>query len=161
MKNSDITPNLLKMKIIILFLFCVILVATKTLDNTTLSSSSLLDGKIVGGKPAIPRIMKYMASLKINRKHFCGGCLISKVHVLSSAQCVSIIEIHGGINHANASVLLGTTRILGYGINRKVARIEYHPNFNPSNPLDTSAFDIGLILVCKSRFHLFIQTFIN
>ena len=91
--------------------------------------------------------MRFMASLRINDKHFCGGCLISKAHVLTAGQCVHVMNFESGGYFMNSTVLLGTTRIFGIGVTRNVKDAEYHPNFSPSNPTVTCSFDIGVVLV--------------
>ena len=113
----------------------------------TALGSSLLDSKISGGTRAVPRIFKFMASLKIDKLHFCGGCLISKKHILTAGQCIHIIKVQGGENFAKITILLGTNKLSGSGIICKAKDVEHHPDFDNSNLMETSAFDIGVILV--------------
>ena len=117
------------------------------------SNLSTLGSKIVGGETVLQGTIRYMASLRINKNHFCGGCLISSVHVLTAAQCINTIYSFGGENYINTTVFFGSTKSSGIGIIRGVKSIEHHPNFDPFNRKHSSAFDIGLILVSFLSFH--------
>ena len=88
-----------------------------------------------------------MASLRINAIHFGGGALISDSYILTAAECIETIRIHGGDNFANTTVLLGTSFRSGPGVVINVKNVDHHDQYNPIYPWETSAFDVGLILV--------------
>ena len=111
-------------------------------------NSSLLDGKVINGFPVVQQDVKFMASLKMNSIHFCGGCVISTKHILTAGQCIYLIKLQGVMDFANIIVWLGTIHLFGYGITRNVKDLEHHPQFDPLAPRETCAFDIGVILVC-------------
>ena len=94
--------------------------------------------------------MKFMASLRIRLIHFCGGCLISKVHILTAGSCIDFIKTHGGENYYKTTILLGTIEFFGIGLVRSVKDLEHHDLYKPDNKPETSAFDIGVILVSFS-----------
>ncbi|XP_053483666.1 granzyme B(G,H) [Ictalurus furcatus] len=66
---------------------------------------------IIGGNEVKPHSRPYMASVQINNKHNCGGCLIRNDYVLTAAHCVANID-HSGKD--KLEVLLGA-----HNINRK------------------------------------------
>ena len=111
------------------------------------SSLPLLEAKIVEGEPVEEGTMKFMASLRINLIHFCGGSLISKMFILTAGQCINIIFNMGGGNFVNATALLGTISLSGPGIEADVIDVDHHEQFSPTCPEQTSPFDVGLILV--------------
>ena len=84
--------------------------------------------------------MKFMASLRINWKHFCGGCLISWRHVLTAGQCIVYMVSKTKPSFYGANVMLG-------GMAHEIKDFHVNNKFNPLKIKMTRAFDIGLILV--------------
>lgn len=71
-----------------------LLVADACLVNLTQSASQnygvpLLDGRIVGGKPAFIENYPYQASLLYFTSHICGAVIISDYYVVTAAHCTA------------------------------------------------------------------------
>ena len=128
----------------------VIIVVTNcciTFFHITVYNASLLDSKIINGNLANETELPYMASLQIEGKHICGGCLISEEHVLSSAQCIIHILKYGGHNFINATVVIGVTDLSKNGIIHTI-RYVHHFHYTRNNEfIVEEAYDVGLILV--------------
>uniref|UniRef100_A0A8C2EQI6 Peptidase S1 domain-containing protein n=1 Tax=Cyprinus carpio TaxID=7962 RepID=A0A8C2EQI6_CYPCA len=57
------------------------------LTNSTISLSARVNVDIVNGKEAKPHSRPYMVSLQKDKKHICGGFLISDEFVMTAAHC--------------------------------------------------------------------------
>lgn len=95
--------------------------------------------KIVGGSLADEGQYPYQASLRHKGRHFCGGSIIDKRHILTAAHCVS------GLDATDINVVLGTNTLDEGGDEYSSIKIWAHPYYN--------AFfirnDIGLIKLNK------------
>ena len=110
-------------------------------------SSSLLKSKVVNGKEVKDGQFKFLASLRLYKKHFCGGTLITRKYVVTAGRCVSFIRSNAKPNLEAAGVLLGTNDLIKDGKIYGIKNLEHSNKFDPSNPITTSGYDIGLILV--------------
>ncbi|GAA6070965.1 granzyme B-like [Tachysurus ichikawai] len=54
-----------------------------------------MESGIIGGMEVKAHSRPYMVSVQINKKHLCGGMLIKKNYVLTTAHCVDDIEYSG------------------------------------------------------------------
>ncbi|KAK2906973.1 hypothetical protein Q8A67_005958 [Cirrhinus molitorella] len=66
--------------------FTAILLATAV---TTLHFTVVVGDDIINGKKASKNSLQYMVSVQYNKKHHCGGFLISPQYVLTAAHCAS------------------------------------------------------------------------
>ncbi|XP_026882079.2 granzyme B(G,H)-like isoform X2 [Electrophorus electricus] len=94
-----------------------------------LPSAGTMKSDIVGGHEATPHSRPYMVSLQLNKSHICGGMLIRKDYVLTSAHCVN----NSGCSGKNQlEVVLGAHRITGreFGQQRiAVQKCVKHPDY--------------------------------
>ena len=90
-----------------------------------------------------------MASLRIEGKHFCCGFMISMKIAMSTGSCAHYMKSHGGPNYINATVFLGNDdlRRINFGKVVNVDHAMYHEDYDPEDPIGTSHYDIGYILV--------------
>ena len=87
----------------------------------------------------------FIASLRRKQKHFCGGSLISANHILSAATCIVIIRKDKNLSFFTA--LISTTNSPSGGEDLPIKETIYHRNYVPLNPIVSSNYDLGLILV--------------
>ena len=114
----------------------------------TVFNTSLLESKIVGGYPVDKGDMRYIVSLQIFNMHVFGGSLISIKLELTAAQCIYIIYKRGGSNWNNATVFAPIDQSLRAGSKYFIQFAMLSPKFDPNDPLNTSNYDIGVIMVC-------------
>ena len=88
-----------------------------------------------------------MVSLRINSRHFCGGCLTSWWHVLTAARCIHHILLYGGPKYDFANVLVGTVNLSLNGTEHAVEKMVHHNKYNNTDIFNTSDYDYGVILV--------------
>ncbi|KAF2883773.1 hypothetical protein ILUMI_22405 [Ignelater luminosus] len=93
--------------------------------------------RIFGGNSAQSGQFPYQVSLKLNRKHWCGGSIISPNWVLTAAHCVH------GHNKANFLVDVGTNHIGSGGVTYNVLQIVVHERYHHQQLLN----DIALIRI--------------
>ena len=114
---------------------------------TEYNSSLFLNGKVLGGTTVEQGEMKFMASLRENNSHICGGFLIDDRHILTAAHCLKNMIVSVIPPYQDFSVMLGDIFIdaedKAHLIDNAIAHGNYeYENTNPN-------FDIGLIKVCK------------
>ena len=111
-------------------------------------NSSLLNSKVIGGHEASLKSKKFMASLRVRESHFCCGFLLTRRIVITTGSCANFYKLHGGINFNDSTVYFGIVNIDSpRGKKIKVEHANYHPEYNPEDPIKTSGFDIGYVLV--------------
>ncbi|XP_046820253.1 chymotrypsin-2-like [Vespa crabro] len=95
--------------------------------------------KIVGGSAAEEGQFPHQASLRIKKKHFCGGSILNKRWILTAAHCLA------GLDASRIAIVLGTNTLDKggnlYQANMTIAHEEYNPRKIKN--------DIGLIKVDK------------
>ena len=116
------------------------------------NNSSFLKGKIVGGHTLGFKTKKFMASLRIEDKHFCGGFLISRKIVMSTGSCVCYMKLNGGPDFNKSTVFVGNVNFNAYTAKQivNVDHVNHHPEYDPKNPIKTSGYDVGYVLVSFS-----------
>ncbi|XP_047670839.1 granzyme B(G,H)-like [Tachysurus fulvidraco] len=67
-----------------------------------------MESGIIGGMEVIPHSRRYMVSVQINKMHVCGGMLIKKDYVLTTAHCANDSECSGEVK---LEVVLGAHNI--------------------------------------------------
>ncbi|KAB0803017.1 hypothetical protein PPYR_05203 [Photinus pyralis] len=103
--------------------------------------------RIIGGRPAKDKEVPYQVGLrtKYYNSHFCGGSLISPLHVLTAAHCLCITML--GKNHPRPEtsfyIIAGQTelQVNESSIIRDVGQLIFHAGYNAK----TVANDIGLV----------------
>ena len=133
--------------------------------------SSLLMGKMVNGYNATNDEVKYMASIQINEratnrpnvpvwKHYCGAGIIGSRFLLTAAQCIHYIVLHGGQNYIDAAALVGTI-FLSTGERRiNIQHVVQHRSYSHNDPESDTKNDYGVILVSISISYDFMITFL-
>ncbi|XP_046459165.1 trypsin-like [Daphnia pulex] len=97
---------------------------------------------VVGGTPAAAGEFPYLAGLKLGSS-FCGGILISPVHVLTAGHCLY------GKSQTSASTFTVRLNTLAYDgstagiVTTGVKKFIIHPNYNPN----TFENDLGLLVL--------------
>ncbi|GJQ80449.1 hypothetical protein Trydic_g12347 [Trypoxylus dichotomus] len=97
--------------------------------------------RIFGGSDAADGAYPYMVSLRhSDNRHFCGGTILNRRWILTSANCVV------GRNPSDIIAVVGTSTLNSGGIIQQVCKIVIHPKFN-----DTGYYsnDIAMILVTR------------
>ena len=116
----------------LLFIFC------------TGTNSSILQSKIICGIESKIGSRPYLASLRKNNEHICGGCLISTSHVLTAASCVVLFK--DDKPYEKYSVVLGTVNLENGGVHRKILDIHVHYDYKILQ-FQQSHSDIALVTV--------------
>ena len=90
-----------------------------------------------------------MASLRIKEKHFCCGFMISMRIAMSTGFCAHYMKSHSGPDYIHATVFVGNgdLRRINFGKVVNVDHAMYHEDYDPEDPISTSHYDIGYILV--------------
>ncbi|KAK4878513.1 hypothetical protein RN001_011019 [Aquatica leii] len=97
-----------------------------------------VDTRIINGATAY-KGYPYMVSLRnYANYHFCGGSIVSRRWVLTSALCLSFTT--------NFTIMVGTHSLSSGGVTYQVDHFIYHPLFNST----TQIFDAGLIKTTKN-----------
>ena len=89
-------------------------------------------------------LSKSLASIKVADTHVGNGVLISRKHILSTAQCLLAINDLLSCGYREVKVVIG-------GYEYDVRNIDYHPFYNPYHSDLKSLFDFGLILVINNH----------
>ncbi|XP_051565886.1 granzyme B-like [Myxocyprinus asiaticus] len=117
-----------------------------------------MESGITGGKEAKPHSRPYMASLQYNRHHTCGGMLIRRDYVLTSAHCLNRNDFSGR-NHLE--VVLGAHNINKQEESQQriqVAKYIRHPMFEQNNKNKNYSYDIMLLkLKTKAKLNKFVK----
>ncbi|XP_075423520.1 ovochymase-2 isoform X2 [Ascaphus truei] len=99
-----------------------------------------IQSRIVGGKSATKGQHPWIASLKRNGQHFCGGTIVSSTYVVTAAHCVSDRNVLSYLQ-----VFIGDFDLTAKEPEEKrfsIKTIIRHPNFKPSQPIN---FDIAVL----------------
>ncbi|XP_069823984.1 ovochymase-2 [Dendropsophus ebraccatus] len=117
------------------------------------TSSNSLFSRIVGGTAAQKEECPWMASLKHNGNHFCGGTIISDTYILTAAHCISakhpMFKIRVYVGDHDFSVEEASEQSFF------LKAVFKHPNFNPGKPFN---YDIAILeLMGKIQFGKNIQ----
>ncbi|XP_028992204.3 transmembrane protease serine 3 [Betta splendens] len=108
-----------------------------TLKCLECGSRPLYSSRIVGGSISIPGQFPWQVSLHYNKKHVCGGSIITSKWILTAAHCV-----YGFIDPPKWSVLVGLTEQPAHAAqDLAVQNIIYHPRYHHKG-LD---YDVALI----------------
>ncbi|KAF6202750.1 hypothetical protein GE061_003152 [Apolygus lucorum] len=94
-----------------------------------------INERIIDGTPASPGEFPYMISIQgaTHYESWCGGSLISALHVLTACHCIAHIEYDSKPrlkSHHDISLLAGNIDVSKKydGVRRKAKKLEYHPN---------------------------------
>lgn len=90
--------------------------------------------RIINGDIASPTDFPYMAGVMLHfdtGNSWCGGSLISRLFVLTAANCVHVVP--------SSSVLLGASDIHNVADNIRVATMRVHPQYDPLEEINDIA----------------------
>ena len=96
-----------------------------------------------------------MASIRLFRRkpkpaywlHICGGCLISLKHILSTAQCVKILDGNFDRRLKNVAAYVGNPNLEDSSERYFILDFCWHKRYNNNDLPDTAIYDIGIVLV--------------
>ncbi|EDV98430.1 trypsin alpha-3 [Drosophila grimshawi] len=97
-----------------------------------------LDGRIVGGSPAVIGSYPWQVSLQRSGSHYCSGSLISSSLVVTAAHCLISTA---GVTIANLRVRAGSSYKYSGGILSTVKDFRVHEAYNKSDKM----FDVAVI----------------
>lgn len=83
--------------------------------------------RIIGGQPTtepIPYQVSLQVLVHINWKHFCGGSIIGKSHVLTAAHCVDKLRPE------RISVVAGAMNLKSGGVRHSIVAYKKHPQYS-------------------------------
>ncbi|XP_076647148.1 chymotrypsin-1-like [Halictus rubicundus] len=95
--------------------------------------------QIIGGREAVPGQFPYMASLRIQNFHICGGAIIDAYHILTAAHCVKAATNNVNIN--DVTIVTGTISRTQGGNTYRVAALFADPGYPGPNPDQ----DVGIV----------------
>ena len=113
-----------------------------------------MTGKIKNGKDVDEGTMRFIASLRNKKIHFCSGTLISARHVITAGVCVVEIYKREISSLYGISVFIGSRDI-------NISQAEYHEDFHPTRIHQSRKFDVGLILVRPLNSFYLVINFLN
>lgn len=99
--------------------------------------------KLVGAENADIGEFPYQVSLRMNGKHFCGGALISKKHVLTAAHCVMASK---KVFFGFVTAIVGTNSLTSGGKTYRVSGKSMQPDYRDKRTPDWM-YDIGVFTV--------------
>lgn len=102
--------------------------------------------RLVGADIAEPGEFPYQVSLRLQGKHFCGGALITKRHVLTAAHCVFPFE-ERPILAKFLTVVAGTNSLLRGGKSYKVKALSKYSKYYDQTEDPDFMYDIAVITV--------------
>ena len=99
-----------------------------------------MDGKLLRNENIEIGTIKYVASLRIDKKHICNGCLIQPMRVLTTAECVLTFKSFERFNYKGFTVVFIRTenKIMGY---------KHHPEYRTRNHASKNYLDLGIVAV--------------
>ncbi|XP_054837605.1 serine protease 57-like [Eublepharis macularius] len=83
---------------------------------------------VIGGKEARPHSWPFMASIQLNREHFCGGFIVRRQWVMTAAHCLIPRQ------SSSARVVLGAHSLKIHEASQQILGIQEsiaHPNYDP------------------------------
>ncbi|XP_059611635.1 trypsin-4-like [Phlebotomus argentipes] len=101
-----------------IFILLLLVNLSKTTDKLP-----VLHSRIVGGDLAEIENVPYIVSLQVNKRHMCGGSIISKKYILTAAHCI----FNGQL--IKVQVIYGTDSIKDGGIMVNVEKSKFHPGY--------------------------------
>ncbi|XP_046418596.1 trypsin delta-like [Neodiprion fabricii] len=96
-----------------------------------------LESRIVGGAQAEEGAIPYQVSLRLNGWPFCGGSIITVLHIVTAAHCVP------GINISQLTVITGTNSLESGGETHGVVEVTSHESYVGSS--DYWKYDIAIL----------------
>ena len=99
-----------------------------------------------------------MVSLQVNDIHICSAGWFDAHFIITTGRCVYYIKTRMVKHSENGTAVLGSSR-LKQGKRLNILFLLYHPKFRPTQPEDSTDYDIGLIMVSEfiNSFHLMIK----
>ena len=127
--------------------FCLLIFLTIPEINSIQPNKKFFQKKEVSN-----RAMSSMASIR--RKdgmHLCGGCLISKIHVLTAAHCIARYKKVKSPKYNGIYIVVNCPNLMDGGTRYEIKHLDYYDYFY--DVLDDDIFgDIGLLTVNNTKF---------
>ncbi|CAH0553080.1 unnamed protein product [Brassicogethes aeneus] len=99
------------------------------------------ENRIVGGLPSSIKDFPWQVSLQMRGLHFCGGSIISNLHILTAAHCLHLVKnVESPIE-----VRIGSRKLHKGGKLYNSSYVMVHPLYNPKS----TNFDVGIIKLNK------------
>ena len=108
-----------------------------------------MSSKIIGGTYAEQENFKFIVSLKyFDGSHFCGGSLISLIHILTAAHCFEDLETHGGFFVAAGTIDLTRNAITCAVEKYEICR-DYDFTFRANSYCDVAVITVSCYVLLK------------
>ncbi|CAF3372487.1 unnamed protein product [Rotaria sp. Silwood1] len=126
------------------------------------SKNDVVIDKIVGGESAASSSWGWAVSLQRDGSHFCGGSIISPLHIITAAHCVPNPTTVIGIVNVVASIDKLSESSSSKAQVRFITNVFSHPNYNDTSKVNDIAvlrldeplyisYDVGTARLCIPR----------
>ncbi|KAG7201534.1 hypothetical protein KM043_004285 [Ampulex compressa] len=126
-----------------MFLFACVLFVAATFNGISAEDPE----KLVGGADTFIENYPHAVSIRVRGNHFCGGSIISDIHVLTAAHCVQPFDNNPQMK-SEITVVTGTSSLRYGGEKHKVVAMRYDPRYQ-GNPQLVMRHDVAILTLSK------------